>query len=99
MKNAIQVQDQILKSLGAKEVYHKPIEQFAGAGHIMGTCRMGNDPKESVIDRYQRSHDHKNMFIVGSSIFPTVGASNPTLTIAALSLWAADSINKQLNGM
>ena len=65
---------------------------YIGAGHIMGTCRMGNDPKSSVVDRFQRSHDHKNLYLVGSSTFPTGATANPTLTIAALSLRTAQHI-------
>lgn len=69
---------------------------YDGAGHIMGTCRMGDDPKASVVDAQLRSHDHRNMFIVGGSVFPTVGSPNPTLTIAALALRAAHDISIQL---
>jgi choline dehydrogenase-like flavoprotein len=58
----------------------------------MGTCRMGDDPKESVVDKFQRSHDHKNLYLVGSSTFPTGATANPTLTIAALSLRTAKHI-------
>jgi choline dehydrogenase-like flavoprotein len=65
---------------------------YTGAGHIMGTCRMGDDPKESVVDKFQRSHDHKNLYLVGSSTFPTGATANPTLTIAALSLRTAKHI-------
>ena len=65
---------------------------YTGAGHIMGTCRMGNDPKTSVVDKFQRSHDHKNLFVVGSSTFPTGATANPTLTLAALSLQTAEHI-------
>jgi choline dehydrogenase-like flavoprotein len=67
---------------------------YIGAGHIMGTCRMGDDPKQSVVDKFQRSHDHKNLYLVGSSTFPTGATANPTLTIAALSLRTADHIIK-----
>jgi glucose dehydrogenase len=55
-----------------------------GAGHIMGTHRMGSDPKQSVVDASQRSHDCPNLWITGSGSFPTVGTANPTLTIMAL---------------
>jgi choline dehydrogenase-like flavoprotein len=65
---------------------------FQGAGHIMGTYRMGSDPKQSVVDHLQRSHDHRNLYLVGSGVFPTTGAANPTLTIAALCLRTASSI-------
>jgi len=66
--------------------------RYYGAGHIMGTCRMGDDPKQSVVDKFQRSHDHKNLYVVGSSTFPTGAAANPTLTLAALSLLTAKHI-------
>jgi choline dehydrogenase-like flavoprotein len=66
--------------------------KYIGAGHIMGTCRMGNDPKISVVDRFQRSHDHRNLYLVGSSTFPTGATANPTLTLAALSLLTAKHI-------
>ena len=65
---------------------------YIGAGHIMGTCRMGDDPKQSVVDKFQRSHDHKNLYLVGSSTFPTGATANPTLTLAALSLRTAQHI-------
>ena len=65
---------------------------YYGAGHIMGTCRMGDDPRQSVVDKFQRSHDHGNLYLVGSSTFPTGATANPTLTIAALSLRTARHI-------
>jgi choline dehydrogenase-like flavoprotein len=67
---------------------------FMGAGHIMGTYRMGKDAKASVVDEFHRSHDHKNLYLVGSGTFPTGATANPTLTIAALSLRTADFILK-----
>ena len=53
---------------------------------------MGDDPKTSVVDKFQRSHDHKNLYVVGSSTFPTGATANPTLTLAALALRSADRI-------
>jgi glucose dehydrogenase len=66
--------------------------RFMGAGHILGTYRMGDDPKESVVNAEQRSHDHDNLFLIGSGVFPTSATANPTLTIAALSLRTAETI-------
>jgi choline dehydrogenase-like flavoprotein len=62
----------------------------------MGTYRMGDrkQPKQSVVDSYQRSHDHSNLFLVGSGTFPTVGTANPTITLSALALRTADHIAK-----
>jgi glucose dehydrogenase len=68
---------------------------YTGAGHIMGTCRMGKDEKTSVVDSNQCSHDHYNLFLVGSSTFPTGATANPTLTLAALSMKTADEIGKR----
>jgi len=72
--------------------------KYSGAGHIMGTCRMGEDPASSVVDAECRSHDHPNLFIIGASVFPTGGTANPTLTVAALALRAVDTIKKQIGG-
>ena len=69
------------------ENYH-----YYGAGHIMGTHRMGKNPKKSVVDASQRSHDVPNLWIVGSGSFPTVATANPTLTLMALAFKSAKSI-------
>lgn len=60
--------------------------------HPSGTTRMGNDPGKSVVNRNCCSHDHPNLYMVGGSIFPTMGTANPTLTIAALSLRLAEHL-------
>jgi choline dehydrogenase-like flavoprotein len=67
---------------------------YGGAGHVMGTYRMGKDPKTSVVDPFQRSHDHANLYLVGSGTFPTVGTANPTITLSALALLTAERIAK-----
>jgi glucose dehydrogenase len=85
---------QIFGALGATAIQHRDVAE--GAGHIIGTARMGSDPKSSVVDRDLRSHDHPNLFILGSAVFPTSATANPTLTIAALSLRAADQIRATL---
>ena len=54
------------------------------ASHHMGTTRMGDDRSTSVVDRYCRVHGIENLFVAGSSVFPTSGSANPTLTIVAL---------------
>jgi len=71
--------------------------EYHGSGHIVGTCRMGASAKDSVVDRNQRSWDHPNLYIVGSSVFPTIATGNPSLTIAALAFWAADNVKQQLD--
>ncbi|MEN2398015.1 GMC family oxidoreductase [Pseudomonas halotolerans] len=72
---------------------------FQGAGHLMGTYRMGDDPAKSVVDKYQRSWDHKNLFLVGDGVFPSTGTSNPSLTIAALSFQAGDTLANDLRAV
>lgn len=62
--------------------------------HPSGTARMGNNRMNSVVDRNCRSHDHPNLYVVGGSVFPTMGTANPTLTIAALSLRLAEHLTK-----
>lgn len=81
-------------NLGSAAVFDLDGEptQFFGAGHVVGTYRMGDDPSSSVVDRYQRSHDHENLFLIGDGVFPTITTANPTLTIAALSVWAGTTL-------
>ncbi len=94
LEEARRIHDAIFARLGATEIAHR--EDFEGAGHIVGTCRMGDDPLASVVDPDLRCHDHANLFIVGSSVFPTSSTANPSLTIAALALRAADTIRADL---
>lgn len=68
---------------------------YYGAHH-MGTTRMGDTPSDGVVDRDCRVHGVDNLWIAGSSVFPTVGYSNPTLTIVALTLRLADHLSSRL---
>lgn len=72
---------------------------FYGAGHIVGTYRMGTRSDNSVLNSRQQSWDHRNLYMVGSGVFPTVATGNPTLTIAALAFQAADNILLDLAGI
>ncbi|UPG87423.1 GMC family oxidoreductase [Luteibacter aegosomatis] len=69
---------------------------FYGAGHIVGTYRIGDEKTNSVLNPRQQSWDHANLYMVGSGVFPTVATGNPTLTIAALAFQAADNILQDL---
>jgi choline dehydrogenase-like flavoprotein len=60
--------------------------------HILGTALMGNDPEDSVVDRHLVHHQVRNLLVLGGSAFPVSSPANPTLTISALSLWAADRL-------
>ncbi len=73
-------------------------EGLETADHVIGTYRMGRDARTSVVDPDQRSHDHSNLFLLGSGVFPTSAASNPTLTIAALALRSVEAIRAAAGG-
>jgi len=62
--------------------------------HPAGGCRMGTDPASSVCDNFGRTHDHENLFVVGSPTLPTAGCTNGTLTFVALTLRSAEEIAK-----
>lgn len=84
----------VFDGLGATSRQH--VDTLFGAGHIIGTYRMGTDPKSSVVDPQGRAHDHQNLFLLGSGVFPTTATANPTLTIAAHALLAAAAVKKDL---
>jgi choline dehydrogenase-like flavoprotein len=65
--------------------------------HPSGTLRMGRNAMTSVVDEHCQSHDHANLYISGSSVFPSLGTANPTLTVAALSLRLAEKLLKLEN--
>ncbi len=63
-----------------------------GAWHQIGTTRMDQNPKAGVVDQNSRVHGTSNLFVAGSSVFPTAGYTNPTLTIVALAVRLADHL-------
>jgi choline dehydrogenase-like flavoprotein len=86
---------EVLQAAGAKQVdSHAPMP--TAGWHLMGTARMGTDPKTSVVNEWGRCHDVRNLFIVDGSIFVTSAGVNPTCTIQALALYIADSMKKNL---
>jgi choline dehydrogenase-like flavoprotein len=87
---------EIFAAMKATDIHESP--DVVSAGHIMGTYRMGTDAKQSVVNPDHRAHDHPNLFLLGSGVFPTGGASNPTLTIAALTLRAIPAIHRAVQG-
>ena len=64
--------------------------------HELGTCRMGDDPKTSVLNKWNQSHDVKNLFVVDGSSFVTGGSQNPTMTILSLSMRASEYLAENL---
>jgi choline dehydrogenase-like flavoprotein len=83
---------EVLEAAGAKKVWAQPVGDSRGGAHNRGTCRMGNDPRTSVVDAYHKAHDVPNLFIVDGSNFVTGGRNHPTMTIQALAFRAAEHI-------
>jgi choline dehydrogenase-like flavoprotein len=96
LRRANDIQRRILAELDAEVEWTVGPENTGPAFHHMGTTRMGTDPETSVVDANLRTHDLSNLWLVGSGAFPTGGAMNPTLTIAALSLRAVEAIEATL---
>ncbi|HXC60563.1 MAG TPA: GMC family oxidoreductase [Steroidobacteraceae bacterium] len=97
MKHAAWQRDlavEIMDAAGAKEIVPGEIRNGNGGVHLLGTCRMGDDPKTSVIDKYHRTHDVKNLFLCDGSSFVTSGRGQPTETIEALAFRAGDYISQ-----
>ena len=83
---------ELLDAAGAQKKWAIEPQETTASVHLMGTCRMGNDPKASVVDKYHRAHDVPNLFIVDGSSFVTSGRNQPTCTIQALAYRASDHI-------
>jgi choline dehydrogenase-like flavoprotein len=83
---------EILDAAGAKTKWRGSIEEQEFMVHLLGTCRMGNDPKTSVINTDHRTHDVPNLFLCDGSSLVTSGRGQPTMTIQALAFRAADRI-------
>ena len=69
---------------------------YHGAGHNVGTHRMGSRPEDSVVDSRQRCWDHENLYLIGCGSMPTIATSNPSLTMAALALRSVESLRDDL---
>lgn len=94
MDHAVRNAEKALRAAGAHTVMSTPLLR-AGGWHLMGTTRMGDNPERSVVDANCQAHDVDNLFIVDGSVFVTGGAVNPTPTIQAVALMAADYIRDQ----
>jgi choline dehydrogenase-like flavoprotein len=81
---------EIMRAAGAEEVV-----QESRYAHLVGACRMGSDPRDSVVDKFGRTHEIANLFVCDGSILPTQGSANPGLTIQALAARTADYLISQ----
>jgi choline dehydrogenase-like flavoprotein len=83
---------EILEAAGAQRVGRSPVTEQDFGVHLLGTCRMGNDPQTSVVDKYHRAHDVPNLFVCDGSSLVTSGRGQPTMTIQALAFRAGEHI-------
>jgi len=86
--------DELLQAAGATKTWRYPLETPFPANHLLGTCRMGNDPSTSVTDKFHRAHDVPNLFLVSGASFVTSGRGQPTETIQALAFRAGVEITR-----
>jgi len=84
---------ELLQAAGAKKTWPFPVVESTTSNHLLGTCRMGNDPKTSVVDADHRAHDVPNLFVCDGSSFVTSGRGQPTCTIQALAFRAGERIS------
>ncbi|SEB09075.1 GMC oxidoreductase [Pedobacter hartonius] len=80
----------ILSCLPVEELRY--LDAASHEGHIIGGTRMSNDRSKGVVDKHMVHHQYRNLFVLGAGAFTTFGPSNPTLTLSALSLFAADKM-------
>ena len=91
--------DALLKEAGAIRTWMEPPGTgVSGGQHQAGTCRMGNDPKTSVTNKYGQIHEIDNLFVADGSLNVTNGGFNPALTILALGYWVSDYIKTGWKG-
>jgi len=83
---------ELLDAAGAQKSWRYPVTESDFSVHLLGTCRIGKDPKRSVINTDHRAHDVPNLFLCDGSSFVTSGRNQPTCTIQALAFRAADRI-------
>ncbi len=84
--------EDIAHAMGASQVWRAPTAPGTPGSHHEGGTRMGSDPRTSVVNKFGQSWDSPNLFVIGSSTFPTMSGFNPTLTIQALAYMSADAI-------
>jgi len=82
--------------LVARNLYMHNDIPLAGCAHQAGTCRFGDDPATSVLDRHCKAHEIDNLYVVDTSFFVSIGAVNPSLTAIANALRIGDHLLKRL---
>jgi choline dehydrogenase-like flavoprotein len=83
--------------LVSRFAYLKNEIPVAGVAHQAGTCRFGSDPATSVLNEHCRAHEVDNLYVVDTSVFPSIGAVNPALTAMANSLRVGDHLLQRMS--
>jgi choline dehydrogenase-like flavoprotein len=97
-KDAVEVGSAVAEAAGFEVLSKNAIPNPPGYSiHEVGTCRMGDDPKRSVLNKWCQSHDHKNLFVVDGASFTSAGWQNPTMTILSLSMRASEYLASEMN--
>ena len=97
-KDAVEVGSAVAEAAGFEVLSKNAVPNPPGYSiHEVGTCRMGDDPKRSVLNKWCQSHDHKNLFVVDGASFTSAGWQNPTMTILALSMRASEYLAGEMN--
>ncbi len=93
MDHGVRNAGEALRAAGARRITANPLLR-AGGWHLLGTARMGDDPRVSVVKRSGQTHDVDNLYIIDGSVFVTAGAVNPTSTIQAVALHMAEEFKR-----
>ena len=98
LRHRAQLMNDVFNSAVAPLFDVRPLQPTGtlNGSHVCGTCRFGDDPRTSVLDRDNRAHDLDNLYVLDASFFPSSGGINPSLTIVANSLRATDKIAQRL---
>jgi len=88
--------EEILRAMGATSTWRGPRFTGVGSSHDMGSCRMGHDPSTSVVNAELAVHDTPGLYVLGSAVCPSCPGINPTLTLWALCVRAADRLVARL---
>jgi choline dehydrogenase-like flavoprotein len=94
IERAFEFSRQVLLAAGARQVAWSGL----ASTHVQGTCRMGDDPDRSVVDRHGQSHEVKRLYVGDGSVVPRTLSVNPSLTIMALATRLAEHLDADADG-
>ena len=96
LPHAVESLRELMHAAGAEVIHENNALAMPGnVDHHTGTVRMGNDPKSSVLNKFNQAHDMKNLFVIDGACWPSSGCQNPTLTFLAIAWRASDYLAEQ----